>query len=272
MQTGIIWNIIMLMKKLIIIPTYNEKENITRLIPEILKLKIDTDILVVDDGSPDGTGEAVEKIARKNKHIKVMHRNGKLGLGSAYVQGFKYAIKQKYDLIFQMDADFSHQPKYLKSLIHESEKYDLVLGSRWVKGGGVTGWAWYRYVSSWSANLIARTLLSLKPRDITTGFRCYHRKVLETINLEGIVSAGYAFLEELIYRTQKAGFTIGETPIIFVDRTSGQSKMTMKEISTSAKAIFRLFFRRRGAKLILYFTICLALMIYLIYKFHIFDI
>lgn len=231
---------------LILTPTYNEKENIVKLIAKIHQVNKDVDILVIDDNSPDGTGECVERIAAKDERVKALHREGKLGLGSAYVAGFRYAIKNKYDLIFQMDADLSHDPKYIPKLIKKSEKYDLVLGSRWVKGGGVEGWPFYRYIMSWGANLIARVLLSLKPRDITTGYRCYRREVLEKIDLSSIVASGYAFLEELIFRVQGAGFTISEVPIIFIDRRVGQTKMGLKEITTSSKAILKLFARRKG--------------------------
>jgi dolichol-phosphate mannosyltransferase len=228
------------MKKLIIIPTYNEKENIEKLISEILKQDKDIDVLIVDDNSPDGTGAIVDELKKKNPRINILHRKGKLGLGSAYILGFKYALKHQYGLIFQMDADFSHNPKYLPKLIFAAQKYDLVLGSRLVRGGGVVGWPRIRYFTSRSANLFSRTLLGLKPHDVTTGFRCYNKRVLEKINLDGIVCTGYAFLEELIYLTQKSGFSIGEIPIVFVDRKLGKSKMGLKEIISSAKAVIKL--------------------------------
>lgn len=228
---------------LIVIPTYNEKENIAKLVPLILKQDKNIDILVVDDNSPDRTGELIEKLAKKNQKIHALHRKGKLGIGSAYIAGFKYGLKNKYDLIISMDADLSHQPKYLPAMISASKKYDLVLGSRWTKGGGVTGWPWHRYVMSWGANFFSRVLLKLKPKDITTGYRCYKREVLEKIGLDKITSTGYAFFEELIYRVQKAGYTIGEVPIIFVDRKIGQSKIDKKEIYSSAKAIWHLFLK-----------------------------
>lgn len=231
------------MNYLIVIPTYNEKENIVKLIPEVLKQDKSIDILIVDDNSPDGTGSIVGGLAKKNQQIHILHRKGKLGIGSAYIAGFKYGLKNKYDLIVSMDADLSHNPKYLPEIIAASSKYDLVLGSRWTKGGGVTGWPWHRYVMSWGANLFSRVLLRLKPKDVTTGYRCYKREVLEKIKLDTIVSTGYAFFEELIYRTQKAGFNIGEVPIIFVDRKIGQSKIDKKEIITSAKAIWHLFLK-----------------------------
>lgn len=243
------------MKYLIILPTYNEKENIEKLVPRVLSVDDKINVLIIDDNSPDGTGQLADWLAKENSRIKVMHRQGKLGYGSAYVQGFRYALKKGYDLIFQMDADLSHDPKYIPELIKKSEKYDLVLGSRWVKGGGVVGWPIYRYLMSWGANLMVRVLLSLKPRDITTGYRCYRREVLAKINLSGIVASGYAFLEELIYRVQGAGFTIGEIPIIFVDRKIGKSKIGIAEIITSFKAIFKLFAKRKRVSQIVKFGI-----------------
>lgn len=243
------------MKYLIVLPTYNEKENITKLLPKVLAVDERIHVLIVDDNSPDGTGQLADTLSNQNSRVEVIHRKGKLGLGSAYIAGFNYAIKNNYDLIFEMDADFSHDPKYLKKFISASNELDLVLGSRWVKGGGVVGWNWYRYMTSWGANLLTRILLSLKPKDVTTGYRCYKREVLERINLHGIVSSGYAFQEELIYRVQKAGFKIGEIPIIFVDRKIGQSKMTKKEIITSTKAIFKLFLKRKGVGQIVKFGI-----------------
>ncbi|MFA6423019.1 MAG: glycosyltransferase family 2 protein [Patescibacteria group bacterium] len=236
------------MKILFITPTYNEKENIGKLIPLVLDVNGNIEILVIDDNSPDGTGELVDNMAKDDPRIKILHRKGKLGIGSAYVEGFKYAIKNQYDLIFQMDADLSHDPKYIPELIRKSEKYDLVLGSRWVKGGGVIGWPFYRYLTSWGANLLTRSLLRLKPKDITTGYRCYKVEVLKKINLDEIVSTGYAFMEELIFRVQRAGFKIGEIPIIFVDRKIGKSKMGIKEIISSARAVFKLLMKQKKTR------------------------
>jgi len=232
------------MKVLIVIPTYNEKYNISKLIPKILIQNRIINILIVDDNSPDGTGELADEISRKNKRIKVIHRKIKMGLGAACIDGFKFGLDRGYDLICEMDADLSHDPKYLNELVRKSQKYDLVLGSRWIDGGGVVGWAWYRYVISWSANLITRILFGLKQKDLTTGYRCYRRKVLETVNLNNTVSSGYAFLEEMVYETHKAGFKIKEIPIIFIDRRFGQTKMSKKEIIDSTKAILRLFIKR----------------------------
>jgi len=232
------------MKTLIILPTYNEIQNIPKLIENIFHLENSVDILVIDDNSPDGTGKLVDKIAKNNNQVKIIHRAGKLGLGSAYIAGFKYAIKNNYDLIFEMDADFSHDPKYIKNFINASKKMDLVIGSRWIKGGKVIGWPWYRFLTSWGANFATRILLGLKIKDVTSGYRCYHCKILKNLNFKEIISTGYAFQEEMIYRTQKDGFSIGEIPITFVDRKIGKSKMGSKEIISSAKAILKLAFNR----------------------------
>lgn len=233
------------MKILVIVPTYNEKNNIIRLIPTVLKQNNNIEVLVVDDNSPDGTGSAIDQIVAKNNRVKVIHRQRKNGYGFACVEGFQFGLRNGYQLICQMDADFSHNPKYLNNLLDKSTDYDVVLGSRWVKGGGVVGWPWYRYLSSRGANLFARTLFNLKPKDITTGYRCYHREVLEKVDLGGIVSSGYAFLEEMLYRIQRAGFQIGEVPIIFVDRKIGKSKMGLREIFTSSRALLKLYFQRK---------------------------
>lgn len=235
-------------KKIVLLPTYNEVENIPTLLPLILKQDKNIDILVIDDNSPDGTGEIVDKLVKKNARINVIHRKGKLGIGSAYIAGFKYALKNKYDLVFQMDSDFSHDPKYLPKLIAKSANYDLVIGSRWRRGGGVRGWPWYRFATSFSANVFTRFMLDLKPRDVTSGFRCYHREVLENIELDKIKSSSYAILEELIYNVQKGGFSIGEVPIVFVDRKLGQSKMGKKDIIDSFHSIWKLFWEMEKEK------------------------
>lgn len=229
---------------LVVIPTYNEKSNIVELVAKILIQRKFIDVLIVDDNSPDSTGQIADEMSMKNKRIKVIHRRNKMGLGAACVHGFKYGLNKHYDLICEMDADLSHDPKFLNDLIDKSRKYDLVLGSRWTKGGGVVGWAWYRHVASRMANLITRTLFGLKAKDVTTGYRCYNRKILEKMDLNNVVSSGYAFLEEMVYMTQKAGFRIGEIPIIFIDRRLGQSKMSKKEIIDSSKAILKLFVKR----------------------------
>jgi dolichol-phosphate mannosyltransferase len=211
---------------LIIIPTYNESENLPLLAEAVFEVQPDVHILVVDDNSPDGTGDLADGLAAQDSRIHVMHREGKLGLGTAYIAGFKWALERDYQRIFEMDADFSHQPKYLADFLAASEGADLVLGCRYMRGGGTEGWGWLRQMISRGGNLYARAILWLPFRDLTGGFKCFRREVLEAIDLDGICSAGYAFQIELSYRAHKGGFRIAEVPIIFPDRTRGDSKMS----------------------------------------------
>jgi len=218
------------MKTILVIPTYNEKENIEKLITKIFALNIsDLEILVVDDNSPDGTANIVERLSNKYD-IHLLKREGKLGLGSAYIAGFKKALGLGADFIFEMDADFSHDPDDVPRMIEAAQNADLVIGSRKIKGGGVIGWGWTRKFMSNGAMWFSRILLGLKPRDVTAGFRCFRKKVLESIDIEKIKSNGYAFQEELLYKTQKAGFKITEIPVTFVDRQEGKSKLSKKDI------------------------------------------
>ncbi|MBT3948705.1 polyprenol monophosphomannose synthase, partial [Candidatus Parcubacteria bacterium] len=185
--------------------------------------------LVVDDNSPDGTANIVERLSNKYD-IHLLKREGKLGLGSAYIAGFKKALGLGADFIFEMDADFSHDPDDVPRMIEAAQNADLVIGSRKIKGGGVIGWGWTRKFMSNGAMWFSRILLGLKPRDVTAGFRCFRKKVLESIDIEKIKSNGYAFQEELLYKTQKAGFKITEIPVTFVDRQEGKSKLSKKDI------------------------------------------
>jgi len=215
---------------LIITPTYNEKENLPRLVTEIHRVVPEAHILVVDDNSPDGTGDLAASLARRDSRIHVLHREGKLGLGTAYIAGFKYALSKDYERIFEMDADLSHRPEHLPEFLNMSKDYDLVLGCRYMEGGGTEDWGMMRRMLSQGGNLYARTILSLPFQDLTGGFKCFRREVLESIDLDAIGSEGYAFQIELTYRTYRAGYRIGETPIIFPDRTLGRSKMNRKII------------------------------------------
>jgi dolichol-phosphate mannosyltransferase len=228
------------MKVLIVIPTYNEKDNIKRLIPMIKKQLPKADVLVVDDRSPDGTGAAVRVLARSIKGIKLIERKGKLGLGTAYVEGFKYALEHKYEYIFEMDADFSHDPKYLPEIMKGMKTYDLVIGSRYVNGISVVNWPIRRLILSKFANFYARTITGLPLTDLTSGFKCYKSTVLKSIALDKIHSDGYAFQIEMHYKAWKKGFKIKETPIIFVDRHAGSSKMSRKVISEAAWIVWKL--------------------------------
>src|SRR5579872_3853061 len=214
------------MKTLLIIPTYNEVENLPPLLKEIFKYAPETDILIVDDNSPDGTGELADKISAENAQVQVMHRAGKLGLGTAYIAGFKYAVEHHYDAAFEMDADFSHDPCYLPNFLNAIESADLVIGSRYVEGGGTPNWSPLRRFISGGGNIFARFMLGIPVHDCTAGFRCYRRNVLESIDLDSIESQGYAFQVELAYRVYKHNFKIVETPIIFQDRRVGKSKMS----------------------------------------------
>ncbi len=214
------------MKTLIIIPTYNERENLPLLLTEIFRYAPYTDVLVVDDNSPDGTGKLAEAIQQQNLHLHVLHRPSKLGLGTAYIAGFRYALSHGYDAAFEMDADFSHDPHHLPDFLSAIEQADVVIGSRYIPGGSTPGWSALRRLISGSGNIFARLLLGFPVHDCTSGFRCYRRSVLERLHLDTIQSRGYAFQVELTYRAIKQGAKISETPITFLDRRLGTSKMS----------------------------------------------
>ena len=233
------------MKTFVIIPTYNERENIVNLINEIfLQPIVDLNIIVVDDNSPDKTAIAVAQAQTVYPgKLYLINRYHKLGLGSAYIAGFKKAMALGADLLIEMDADFSHDPKDLPRLVEACiEGFDLAIGSRKIKGGQVIGWGFKRKLMSNGAMYFSRFLLGLKTKDVTAGFRCFKRQVLEKIGLDNIKSNGYAFQEELLYRTEKLGFTVKEVPVIFKDREVGQSKLGKKEIKEFFVIIFKLRF------------------------------
>jgi dolichol-phosphate mannosyltransferase len=214
------------LRALVVIPTYNEAEGIETLLTQALSSHPTLEILVVDDGSPDGTGEIVSKVAESNERIRLMTRVGKFGLGTAYLAGFGEGLKGDFDCFIEMDADLSHDPADLPRLIEAAEIADVVIGSRYVEGGDVTGWTRGRHWLSWSANRYAGMMLGFPVKDSTAGFRCYRRHVLEAMNLGSIASEGYAFQVEMTYRAWRAGFRIVEIPIVFRERTSGKSKMS----------------------------------------------
>ena len=216
------------MKPLIVIPTYNERENLPCLVPELLGKDPSLEILVIDDSSPDGTGEVAETLSAESDRVHVMHRQGKLGLGTAYVAGFEYALNRDYDRVIQMDADFSHRPQDLPLLLESADNADLVIGSRNVAGGQVENWSLLRQLISKGGSLYARTILGLPVRDCTAGFKCFRREVLETIDFAGIRSNGYGFQVEMNYLCHSAGFKIAEVPVIFPDRSAGSSKMSSR--------------------------------------------
>jgi glycosyltransferase involved in cell wall biosynthesis len=228
----------------IVIPTYNERENIQQLVNEILALPVDARVIVVDDNSPDGTGQLVNAIAAQEPRLIPVHRPGKLGLGTAHITGMRRAMDLGLEPIITMDADFSHDPRYIPNLIQALQNYDVVIGSRYVRGGGMEGRDAKLRLVSWSANLFARTMLSLKATDCTAGFRAYRRAVLSSINLDHIFSNGYSFLIEMIFVCQSHGWKIGETPIIYQDRLAGKSKISRAEIYKATYTVARLFYRR----------------------------
>lgn len=248
------------MRVLIIIPTYNERDNIGPLLGQIHEALPVADVLVVDDNSPDGTGQLADELAKKDTRLKVLHREGKLGLGTAYLTGFRYALDAGYDFVFEMDADFSHDPCYLPALLAAAsegadgkggadEGADLVIGSRRIPGGGTENWGLGRQLLSSGGSLYARAILGLGSlqhpfglpvNDLTSGFKCFRRRVLESIDLDSIHSEGYSFQIELTYRAMRLGFRVAEVPIVFVDRRAGQSKMSFRIFLEAMGVVWRL--------------------------------
>lgn len=227
---------------LVIVPTYNEKENIGLLIPEIKGLLPEANILVVDDNSPDGTSAYVKEIARAHEGIFVLDRPAKEGLGKAYISGFRWALAHSYQYILEMDADFSHDPKYLPDFLKAIEESDLVIGSRYVKGVNVVNWPMSRLLLSYFANIVTRIITGVPVRDCTAGFKCFRRQVLERINLDKIDSSGYSFQIEVNYMAWKNGFRIREIPIVFTDRRRGVSKMSTKIVREALILLWKLRF------------------------------
>ncbi len=215
-------------RALIIFPTYNEKENIERIVEDVLKQDEIIEVLIVDDNSPDGTGDIADRIAEDNPRIHVEHRAEKSGLGTAYIHGFKWAIAHSYDYVFEMDADYSHKPEYLPHFLEAIKDNDLVLGSRYISGVNVINWPMSRLLLSYYANVYTRIVTGLPVCDATGGFKCFRREVLEAIDLDKVRSNGYTFQIEMSMRAYKRGFKIREIPIIFVDREHGHSKMSKK--------------------------------------------
>jgi dolichol-phosphate mannosyltransferase len=240
-----------LRRVLVIIPTYNESENILKIIPQILS-NTDKDnefnILVVDDNSPDGTAQMVENYGSKN--VFVLKREKKLGLGTAYVAGFRYAIKNNFDLVFEMDADFSHDPKYLPEFLKKiDEGYDLVIGSRYIHGVSVLNWPLSRLILSYTANIYTRWVTGLKVKDTTAGFMCYRVKALSSINLDNVRSNGYSFQIEMKFKLYKKGYKLTEIPILFIDRRAGESKMSKKVVYEAYFMVWKLKLRSLFNKL-----------------------
>ena len=228
-------------RALVIVPTYNERENIRLLIESVLSKDARIDMLIVDDGSPDGTGAIVDEIATANPRVFALHRPSKMGLGTAYLEGFRWALERSYDFVFEMDADFSHNPDHLPEFLRRIVDCDLVLGSRYRNGRvTVVNWPMSRLLLSYSANIYARAVTGLQLFDSTGGFKCFRRKVLEAIDLDAVKSNGYAFQIEMSFRAWKKGFRIAEIPIVFVDRTEGESKMSKRIVREAVWMVWRL--------------------------------
>jgi dolichol-phosphate mannosyltransferase len=215
-------------KSLIVIPTYNERDNVIPLVEQVTGVAPATDILIIDDNSPDGTGQIADDLHMRDPRVHVLHRPSKLGLGTAYVRGFQHAIAHGYDLVFEMDADFSHDPKYLPGFFEKAKDADLVIGSRYIAGGGTPNWSALRKFISGGGNTFARAVLGIPVHDCTGGFRCYRTAALRTLNLDNIRAQGYAFQVEMAYIFWQRGYRIRETPIVFEDRRVGKSKMSRK--------------------------------------------
>jgi dolichol-phosphate mannosyltransferase len=230
-------------KALVITPTYNEAVNIPKLVPKVLHQSTDIEILIIDDNSPDGTAAIVKNLQRTNPRVHLIERPRKMGLGTAYVAGFKYAIEHKYDYVFEMDADFSHNPKELLNFLLKIQEFDLVIGSRYIKGVSVVYWPFRRLILSYFANLYTRIITGLPIKDATSGFKCYRRAVLESIDLSEIRSNGYAFQIEMNFKAWKKGFQLHEIPIIFVDRDKGESKMSKNIVYEAAFMVWKLKLR-----------------------------
>jgi dolichol-phosphate mannosyltransferase len=229
-------------KALVIVPTYNEADNVEALVEEVLKQSPILEMLIVDDNSPDGTAAIVQRIQKTNPKVHLLQRARKMGLGTAYVAGFKYAIDHGYDFAFEMDADFSHNPEKLPVMLDTMKECDLVIGSRYISGVNVVNWPLKRLLLSYFANIYTRVITGMPVHDATAGFKCYKRKVLETIDLDAIISNGYAFQIETNFRAWKQGFILKEIPITFVDRRVGVSKMSKHIVYEAAFMVWKLKF------------------------------
>lgn len=225
---------------LVILPTYNERRNLPELIPSILKQHSGIEVLVVDDASPDGTGEVADRMAGEDPRIHVLHRKGKLGLGTAYIEGFRWGLARRFDLLFEMDADLSHDPEHIPEFLEAAERYDLVLGARYLRGVTVVNWPMSRLLLSYFANRYARVATGLPMSDLTSGFKCFRRRVLESLDLDRVRSNGYAFQIEMTFRACRRKFRVGEIPIVFVDRSEGQSKMNRRIVWEAVWMVWRL--------------------------------
>jgi dolichol-phosphate mannosyltransferase len=228
-------------RTLIVTPTYNEKDNLPRFVDAVRSAYPEAEVMVVDDNSPDGTGDIADAIAQKDANVKVMHRAGKLGLGTAYIQAFQKGLLEGYDRFFEMDADLSHDVKYLPDFVRAlDEGADVVIGSRNIPGGGVEGWGVGRHFISKGGSLYSRTILGLPIKDLTSGYKAFSRRALEAIDIGGIHSNGYSFQIEMTYRALRKGMRVKEVPIVFVDRTAGRSKMSRKIFVEAIGVVWKL--------------------------------
>ena len=225
---------------LITLCTYNERENLPLLVPEILAVVPTAELLVIDDNSPDGTGPLADALVAADPRIHVLHRAGKQGLGTAILAGFRFAIEHDFDYVLNMDVDFSHHPRYLPALIQLMDRCDVSIGSRYVPGGHAVGWSWKRHFMSRSINWYARCLLGLRTRDNSGAYRCYRVAKLQELDLGCVRGRGYAFQEEILYRCRRIGCRFEETPIVFEDRLRGESKINYREVVSALWVIFRL--------------------------------
>jgi dolichol-phosphate mannosyltransferase len=229
-------------RALVCLPTYDERDNVAPMVEAILAADPKIEVLVIDDNSPDGTGEIADGIAAREPRVHVLHRAGKEGLGKAYLAGFAWALERGYGLVLEMDADFSHDPKHLPAMLAACRSADLVLGSRYVPGGGTVNWGLGRKILSRGGSFYARTVLGIGVRDLTGGFKCFRREVLEAIDLSTVECSGYAFQIELTYRALRKGFRVAEIPIVFVDRRVGQSKMSRRIVLEGIRKVWSIRF------------------------------
>jgi len=223
---------------LVSLATYNERDNLPTLVSEIHSVVPEADVLVIDDNSPDGTGTLADSLAARDPRIHVLHRPGKLGLGTAILAGVRYALDRNYDFLINMDADFSHHPRYLPAILAGMKREDVMIGSRYIPGGGAVAWPWSRRLLSWGVNTVVRLLLRIAAHDTSGAYRCYRVAKLRETNLDNLLSRGYSFQQEFLYRCRKAGCRIGETPIIFENRRAGKSKVDPREAIRSITVIF----------------------------------
>jgi dolichol-phosphate mannosyltransferase len=231
-------------KTLVVTPTFNEAENIEKFIVQVLAQDPSIEMLIVDDNSPDGTAGIVERMMEREARIHILKRPGKMGLGTAYVEGFRYAIAHRYDFIFEMDADFSHNPEEVPRFLRRAADCDLVIGSRYTGGVRVVNWPIRRLILSYAANVYTKVVTGMPLKDATGGFKCFRRKVLESIDLDRVTSNGYAFQIEMNFKAWSKGFRLCEHPIIFVDRHSGESKMSRRIVYEAVFMVWKLKFRK----------------------------